>query len=84
MCVRAKRMLRIIFTSVACLGLPYFSTLSHKPYCFRENNVIEHKVFFLYNFCLKHVILGRILRNMIKVHRSLVKYPLRVSDFNQI
>jgi hypothetical protein len=39
----AKRMRRIILSSVACLALPYSFTLSHKRRDFQKN-FIEHKM----------------------------------------
>ena len=52
----AERMRRIILSSIACLALPYFSTLSRKLRDFRKI-VIEYKIAgldFLHKFCLKH------------------------------
>jgi hypothetical protein len=39
----AKRMLRIILPSVACLALQYFST-SHKRHDFQKKKVTQHKM----------------------------------------
>jgi hypothetical protein len=63
----AKRMRRIILSSVACLAQPYFSTLSHKRHDFRKN-VIERKMCVLV-FCTTFFyetfrILGRIQRDV--------------------
>jgi hypothetical protein len=51
----AKHIRPIVLSSVACLALPYFYTLSHKRHDFRKK-VISHKMcffYFVYNFCLK-------------------------------
>ena len=52
----ASSLLRIILSCVACLAVPYFPTLFHKRYDFREKMFLNIKVCsdFLYNFCLKH------------------------------
>jgi len=42
----AKRMRRVILSSVACPALPYFPTLSHKGYDFRENLLNTKCVFW--------------------------------------
>jgi hypothetical protein len=82
----AKRMRRIIWSSVACLVLPYFFTLSHKQHEFRKNILNIKCVFWFFLNLLSEtfLILRRIQRDIIvNVHRSHVKYPLFLSDFNE-
>ena len=52
------RMRRIMLSSVACLTLPYFATLSHKRLCLKKKKVMEPKMrfFFVYEFRLKHIL----------------------------
>ena len=40
----ASSLPHVKLSSVACLALPYFSTLSNKQQDFRNNKFIEHKV----------------------------------------
>jgi hypothetical protein len=44
----ATRMRHIIFTSVTCLAIPYFSTLSHKRHDFRKEKILNIKCVFTF------------------------------------
>jgi hypothetical protein len=64
----AKRMRRIILSSVACSTLQYLSTLSHKRHDFRGKKIIEHKtcvLIFSTTLAVTFLILGRIERDII-------------------
>jgi hypothetical protein len=89
----AKRMHRIILVllSVACMVLPYFSTLSHKQHDFRRK-VLNIKCvfwFFLQILSEKFLFLKIIQRDIfIYIYIYIctgihVKYPLFLSDFNK-
>ena len=53
------RMRRVIFSSVDCQTLQYIYTYNKNWKNFEKKNIIEHKMFFLHNFCLKYFILRR-------------------------
>ena len=80
----AKRMRRIILSSVACPVLPYFCTLSHKRHDFRKN-VTEHKKcvwFSIQIFSEAFIILRRNERDIIiNVRRSSCKVPVTLVRF---
>ena len=71
---QAKRIRRVILSSVACLFVEYFSTLSEKRRIFRKN-VIEHKV-CVFIFC---TIVGNVSRSKKNWPRYYHKYIYRSS-----
>ena len=75
----AKRMRRIVLSSVACPALSYFSILSHKRHDFRKE-VIEHKMCVLIpsttcawntSYCRKNWAKGDYKCTQVFIYRSL-------------
>jgi len=81
----ARRMRRTVMSSVACLALQDFSTISHKWNDFRKN-VLEHKMcgrFALQILSEIFLILRRIQGDIIiNVNRSACKVPIILVSFN--
>jgi len=79
----AKRMSRIILSTVACPSLPFFSS-HYLINCKIFGKVTEHKVCFefLYNLSENFLILSRIQRDITKtVYRSSCKVPFILAGF---
>jgi hypothetical protein len=81
----AKRMLRIILSSVASSALPYFSTLFPQRHDFRKKEVIKHKMCVLFSLQLLpetfHIIRKIQRGNIINVHMSSSKVPVILIRF---
>ena len=86
LCIQhAMRMRRIILSSVACLARAYFSTLSHKRFCFRKKRALEPNMCFYTTFVWN---ISHSKKNWarcdqignIGLHQ---KYPLFLSDFDK-
>jgi hypothetical protein len=82
----AKGMHRIILSFVACLALPYFSTLSHKRHDFLKKKLLNMKCVFWFSLRLlseTFLILRPSQRDIIiNVHRSSRKVPVILVSFN--
>jgi hypothetical protein len=80
-----KRMRRIILSPVACPAVPYFSTLSHKRHDFQEKKkLFNMKCVFWFSLQLlseTFLILRKIQRDIINVHRSSPKVPVILVRF---
>jgi hypothetical protein len=75
----AKRMRRILLSSVVCPALPYFSALSHRRHVFREKKLLNLKFEFLI-FSEIFLIVRRTERDVII---NVQRYPLLLSYFNE-
>jgi hypothetical protein len=84
-CQLAKRLRRIIVSSVACPTLSYFSKLSHKRHDFRGKKIIENimcVLMFSKTVVETFIILRIIERNIIMNAYWQVKQPSFLSGFN--
>jgi len=78
----------IILSLMACLAVPWLSTLSYKWHDFWGKKIVECKSVFWFH--LQPLVWNisdskkNSVRHYLKVHRLHVKYPLFLSDFNQI
>jgi hypothetical protein len=77
-----------VLSSVACLALPYSSTLSHERHDFlKKKNVTEHETFVLiFSTNMSEIyLIRRIIQRdiIINVHRSSLKYSFLMSYFNK-
>jgi len=82
----APSLRHIIFSSLACSALPYFSTLSHNRHDFWGKKFIEDKMVASISstiyFSVTFMILTRIQRHMIiKVHMSPHSVPVILDIF---
>jgi hypothetical protein len=83
----AKRMRRIILSSVACLAVPYFPTLSHNRVGFSEK-VIEHKMYISFSLQSLCEIFSYSKKNSARYYHECtlslhVEYSLFLLDFNE-
>ena len=74
----AKHMRRIILSSVACLTVPYFSTLSHKLHDFRKKQLLNIKCVLIFSTtCVWNISHSKKnLTRYHKRHRSSCKLPV--------
>jgi len=72
-----------VLSPVACLAVPYFSSISHKRHDLQKRKAIEHKVCF--DFLYKQ---SSFEEELSKIDKKMyiglcVKCPLFLSDFNE-